>query len=339
MLTSPFGEAISGVAPGTSIISVQVFTQQDISINPSGCGTGATSDCIFAFDSDLIKALDWVYLNRTTPTWGTLAAINMSLGEGTYTSCDDDPMKYYIDLLRTAGIATIISSGNDSSTNGVSNPACISSAISVGASTTDKASLSLYNPQSGDQIAYFSNAPLPANNVSNSSGDRLLDFVAPGYTIYSSVNDPIDSYYWKSGTSMAAPQVAGAWAILKGIDSSASVPQILAWLTNKSVLLSDSRGPVSFSIPRISLPDSVADAVGGVVFTETPTATITKSPTPTHTASRTHTRSRTFTRTRTPSRTRTFTKTKTPTKTRTRTPWFHTRTPFWIPTKVPTKLP
>jgi subtilisin family serine protease len=334
MLTSPFGESISGVAPGANVISIQVFTQQDISINPSGCGTGATSDCIFAFDSDLIKALDWVYLNRTTPTWGTLSAINMSLGGGiSATFCNSSALKLYIDVLRTAGIATIISSGNDSSTNGVSSPACISSAIAVGASTTEKASLSLYNPQTGDQIAYFSNAPLPANNVPNSSGDRLLDFVAPGYTIYSSVIDPIDSYDWYPGTSMAAPQVAGAWAILKGIDSSASVPQILAWLTNSAVLLSDSRGPVSFSIPRISLPDSVADAVGGVVFTDTPTATITKSPTPTFTRSRTSTRTRTPSRTRTPTRTRTFT------KTRTRTPWFHTRTPFWIPTKKPTNTP
>lgn len=333
MLISPFGEAISGVAPGANVISIQVFTQTDITFNPTGCGSGATADCIGSYSSDLIKALDWLYRNRATPSWGTLAAINMSLGEGTYTSCDDDPMKYFIDLLRSVGIATVISSGNGSSSTGISSPACISSAIAVGASTTEKASLSLYKPQRGDQIAYFSNAPLPANNVPNSSGDRLLDFVAPGYTIYSSVIDSIDSYDWYRGTSMAAPQVAGAWAILKSIDSSASVPQILAWLTNSAVLLSDSRGPVSFSIPRISLPDSVADAVGGVVFTDTPTATITKSPTPTFTRSRTSTRTRTPSRTRTPTRTRTFT------KTRTRTPWFHTRTPFWIPTKVPTKLP
>ena len=68
-------------------------------------------------------------------------------------------------------------------------------------------------------------------------------------------------------------------------------------------------------------------------YTPTRTYTYTPTKTPTPTVTTTHTTTRTFTRSRT------FTKTKTPTKTRTRTPWFHTRTPFWIPTKIPTKLP
>jgi len=51
--------------------------------------------------------------------------------------CDSEPHKPIIYSLRAAGIATIVASGNDRFANAIASPACISSAISVGA--TDKA--------------------------------------------------------------------------------------------------------------------------------------------------------------------------------------------------------
>jgi hypothetical protein len=62
-----------------------------------------------------------------------------------------------------------------------------------------------------DQVADFSNAPLPTNNQPNAQGDYLLDLLAPGYWVVSSVAYPANTYAAYAGTSMAAPQVAGAW--------------------------------------------------------------------------------------------------------------------------------
>jgi len=67
-----------------------------------------------SWSSDQIAALDWIYANATTPSWGTLAAINMSLGSSVYQStCDTNPLKRTIDLLRGIGVATVIASGNN----------------------------------------------------------------------------------------------------------------------------------------------------------------------------------------------------------------------------------
>ncbi len=372
-VTSPKGSLV-GVAPGSQIISIKVFSALNSIINSDICGTTSTGYCLVAYSSDILRALDWVYINRTRIWWNTLAAVNLSLGSDNFaTACNSSPHKAYIDQLRLAGIATIVASGNDSLTNGLSEPACVSSAISVGASTTNSALSDVHHPQNSDEIAFFSNAPSGSMNTPDASGDRLLDFVAPGFSIYSSVTNPLDSYSSLYGTSMAAPHVAGAWAILKGINPSASVSSISSTLRNSGIPITDNRTLNTFSVPRISLPQAVVEALASVTPTstvttrptrtrvpsDTPTITRTISPTltssntPTQsgtftpsltftitfTASITRTSSRTPTRTRTPSRTRIPSRTRTFTKTRTRTPWFHTRTPFWIPTKVPTKLP
>ena len=81
----------------------------------------------------------------------------------------------------------MIASGNSGTTNAISAPACISTAISVGA--TDK----------NDQVASYSNSA------------AILNLLAPGHSIKSAI--PGTSYDFKSGTSMATPHVAAAWAV------------------------------------------------------------------------------------------------------------------------------
>ena len=72
--------------------------------------------------------------------------MNLSLGGGVFTSpCDTAPHRPIIDNLRSVGIATVIAAGNNSSTFGISEPACISSAVSVGATTKN------------DLVAFYSN--------------------------------------------------------------------------------------------------------------------------------------------------------------------------------------
>jgi subtilisin family serine protease len=150
------GQSFSGVAKGAQLMAVQVFSKIT---SPLSCGFVAP--CAGAFTSDVVAGLERVY---TVAATRRIAAVNMSLGGGSFEgACDDQPYKPIIDNLRAIGIATVVASGNDGSTAALASPACVSSAISVG--STDK----------NDAVSYFS-------NVSTS-----LSLFAPGGQILSSV--------------------------------------------------------------------------------------------------------------------------------------------------------
>lgn len=194
--------SLFGVAKDANIIAVQIFSP----FTASECTPH--EPCVMTWDSDQLAALDYILSVRNTYP---IAAVNMSIGSELYTdqaSCnsgEDIPMlKYAIDELRAAGIATVSVSGNDGSCDSMQAPGCISSAIGVGA------------VNDGDQEAFFNNWQY-----------SMLDLLAPGVNIYSASPDSPTSYEELSGTSMAAPQVTGAWAILKQKDPSASVSDIL----------------------------------------------------------------------------------------------------------------
>jgi subtilisin len=217
------GKAIgfSGVAKDANLISVQVFSRIDDSTE-----CGGTAPCLRSFTSDLMKALERVYTLRNSLS---IASVNLSLGSGRFTSnCDTNPLKSIIDQLRSAGIATVIASGNNGFTDAISEPACISSAISVGATG---------NIGDVDKVATFSNSA------------SFLNLLAPGVSIVSSV--PEDDFAFASGTSMAAPHVAGAWAILQQKNPGASVTELLNLLTVRGFPVHDARNGLTF--PRLNL--------------------------------------------------------------------------------------
>jgi hypothetical protein len=171
-----------------------------------------------------------------------IASVNISIGGGRFTSnCDSDfskapyDLKTPIDNLRAAGIATVIASGNESYTNAISFPACISSAVSVGSTTKS------------DIVSSFSNSA------------SFLDLLAPGSSIYSSV--PGGGYEYLNGTSMAAPHVAGAWAVLKQAKPAAGVAEVLNALKSTGKAVTDTRNGITK--PRIQVNTALAALIGG----------------------------------------------------------------------------
>lgn len=257
------GVTTSGVAPGTKIIAIQVFSRFAATHESATCGADATTDCVLAFEHDLLRALDWLYLNNNARMWGTLAAVNMSLGDGSYSEvCDtiggtpEYPLKWFVDQLRLSGVATVVAAGNGGSNSGVSFPACVSSAISVGSVSSTKPAYGLR-----DIPSLFSNALTASANMPNVHGDRLLDFYAPGERILSSIAGGGGSAFAEySGTSMAAPHVAGAWALIKSVRPRASVAQVSQLFTNTGVSITEPRSgfDATLVVPRIDVIGALA---------------------------------------------------------------------------------
>jgi subtilisin family serine protease len=224
--------SFSGVAKEANIIAIQVFSQYYGAVCLPFPGI---THCTMSFTSDQMKDLQRVYELRNTYN---IASVNMSLGYPflKYTAyCNDDPLKPSIDNLKSVNIATIISAGNYGyiPTYGIGRPACIQSAVSVGATTDD------------DAVALYS------NNAS------ILSLFAPGSDIYSSI--PGGGYVSWSGTSMAAPHVAGTWALLRQARPAATVDQILDALQSTGVPITDPQRP-DITKPRIQV-DSALNAL------------------------------------------------------------------------------
>ena len=210
------GGTSPGVAPGAKLISINVFSE----FSGADCAGAGESPCTKSFVSDQIKGLDRAFALRTT---FKIASVNMSLGGGAFAAnCDADSRKPAIDNLRSVGIATVIASGNDSNNAGVSAPACISTAITVGSTTK------------ADVVSGFSNS------------SPLVELLAPGSAITSSV--PGGGFASFNGTSMATPHVAGAWAVMRQVGA-ADVPTVLGHLQSTGRPVTDADNAVTK--PRI----------------------------------------------------------------------------------------
>ena len=198
---------------------------------------------MLTWSSDQILGLERVYELRDT---FDIASVNMSIGGDRYydqTTCDaaNSSRKAAIDNLRGAGIATIIASGNDGYIDSIGSPGCISSAISVGSTWDSAGWTNNCDGHTGgttavDDVACYSNSA------------SFLDLLAPGSYIESSV--PGGGYESWHGTSMAAPHVAGCWAILKEQLPGASVAEIETALKNSGTPVTDWRN--SIVVPRIN---------------------------------------------------------------------------------------
>ncbi|TKI84058.1 S8 family peptidase [Bacillus mycoides] len=179
------GTGIYGVAPKARLMIYRVFAQY-----PEGLG---------AANEDIVKAIDeCIYWNKTHDSKDRIRIINMSLGGPNEDIYLHDAIKKATDaeiiVICAAGNEGKINDGGDSSPNKdeYGYPAKYPEVISVAATTLDK------------KFVAFSNT-----NIDN-------DLAAPGLGILSTfpTDKDADGHATLSGTSMAAPHVSGAAALI-----------------------------------------------------------------------------------------------------------------------------
>jgi subtilisin family serine protease len=171
-----------------------------------------------------------------------IVALNLSLGVQGFKYADFCPgafLNSVVSNAKDAGILSTVASGNDGYINGISDPACVPDAVSVGA---------VYDANIGgiswpsvpctdtvtaaDKVACFSNS------------SKFLSILAPGAMIDA-------GGIRAAGTSQAAPHVAGAIAVLRSAFPAESADETLVRMTSTGKPVLDARNNITK--PRIDL--------------------------------------------------------------------------------------
>jgi serine protease AprX len=203
-----------GLAPETQIISIRALDAD---------GSGYTSD--------IISGIDWAIRYRTSHN---IRVLNLSLGHPVFESYATDPLCRAVRAAHDAGIVVVVAAGNDGGVDSgfgtITSPANEPSAITVGAmdddntvTTTDDV-LAWYSSKGPSLVDYVAKPDLVA------PGTWIVSLRAPGSWLDANHHDLTlqigdyknDSrnalrdgdYYTLSGTSMAAPFVSAAAALM-----------------------------------------------------------------------------------------------------------------------------
>jgi serine protease len=188
--------------------------------------------------SGVIAGLDWTAQDAV----GRSAVANLSLGAGASSTLDAA-----IQRLVQSGVVTVVAAGNSNADACLYSPARAPLAVTVGATT------------SSDARASYSNF------------GTCLDLFAPGSSITSAWHTGSSATNTISGTSMAAPHVAGAAALLRSANpswSAAQVEEALRTQATSGVVTSRGSGSPNLllftgdiaSVPPIATPNQAPTA-------------------------------------------------------------------------------
>lgn len=197
--------SVAGVAKGATIVPIKVLGS---ATNP--CDSGGESDAVVA-------AIDWILATHPADTPG-VAVMSFGVVPGQGDTDGIDPiLDAAVATLVDAGITTAVAAGNIDSGSRVSDacllsPARVPSVITVGAS------------DSNDVIASFS------------AGGDCVDIIAPGVSIRAAgIGGPTNRTAVRTGTSMAAPHVAGVAARLLSDTADLTPEQVWTTIAEASV--------------------------------------------------------------------------------------------------------
>ena len=195
------------------------------------------------WSSDAIDCIDYAILNGAH-------ILNNSWGGGSYNTS----LRNAIIRAKNAGILFIAAAGNSGTNNDITphypSSYDVDNIIAV-ASTTSSDSLPIYS-------CY---------------GPNSVDIAAPGSGIYSTVLN--NSYASYSGTSMAAPFVSGACALVKSVFPSWSYTQIKDRILNSSDKLPSLDGKV-LSEGRLNVYNAIQDSISDDLYVKNVTISTTK---------------------------------------------------------------
>jgi len=197
---------LAGVAPAANLVSVRVLDE---------AGSGRASD--------VLAGLQWVLDHKEDLG---IRVLNLSLGHPVYEPAALDPLVQEVEALWNAGIVVVCSAGNAGRDGDgtITSPCNSREIISVGATnawkTFDTAddTVATYSSRGPTRIGLVAKPDLlaPGNRiVSTRSPGSYLDLLAPERRVAGDPAFPeVTEYFELSGTSMAAPMVAGTAALM-----------------------------------------------------------------------------------------------------------------------------
>ena len=224
-----------GVAPGAKLAMFDIFN-----------GTSASS-------VDVLNAMNTAISYQAAYN---IVALNLSLGDGSSnaTQCSSSIFSAAVASAGNAGITTVAAAGNSGSKTGLGNPACAPGVVSVGA-VYDAAYGTVGWVASADSGGACYDASAADHVTCFSQSAAYLSLLAPG----TFVNAPNASFQ-QTGTSQAAPHVAGAVAVLRARYPAESLGETLQRLQLSDIRDTDSTSNIS--TPRLDLLAAVDQGTG-----------------------------------------------------------------------------
>lgn len=204
----PQGGILNGVAIDSNIVAINAISRQRSNPN-SGV----------VYDIDLVKGLDYIRQLRVTRLYELTVNLSISglssLASAYQNNCNEvnPQVSDLVADLKSRGVAVVASTGNNGIRGGIGYPSCISGVVKVG-------SINKYT-------GLFSNF----TNINNPIMYSGHFFLAPGGGIASAV--PTGQYGVADGTSMAAPHIAGAIALIKAVAPNATVDDVNNFIAAK----------------------------------------------------------------------------------------------------------
>jgi subtilisin family serine protease len=224
IITGSGAVAPVGVAPDAKIVAIRV-------LDANGVASGT---------AQVLSGLDYVLKSRPE-----VKVVNLSLVFGAFPGTCDNVASYSmafaqaIGALKARGTIVFASSGNDGLSNQIGLPACIGSAVAVGAVYDSNVGTISFgctdSTTAADQVTCFSNS------------SSAVDLLAPGAAITSSgIGGGTVTFL---GTSQAAPHAAGVAALLLQAKPGLTPDQIETALKASGVPDTDPKS--GLTIPRI----------------------------------------------------------------------------------------